>query len=226
MVHALVRACGVRPACRLEIGHDPAAYYGRWTPAAPSRRRLSCHRPLRRRTRGCPPEPPASPGRRHRRRRGTTRRPARGGGGSAATRCVMATRVPLASVAPATTARFAASAAAKRTHAAPPPATSAHASTAPCGSSSVATWALVAETARPDTTTTRPAGPAPRENRANVVPRTSTAAALTVFARRVGDAAASVRRSARAEASSSPSLSTARAWRCDRYQVSTSAHYS
>jgi len=45
MVHALVRACGVRPACRLEIGHDPAAYYGRWTclrrPAAGSR----CHSP-------------------------------------------------------------------------------------------------------------------------------------------------------------------------------------
>ena len=182
------RACGAQP---------PAAVVP--PPAAPAARAAASPEPPPASAGAAgiavPPELLAAPG------------GGRGGGGSAATRCVMATRVPLASVAPATTARFAASAAAKRTHAAPPPATSAHASTAPCGSSSVATWALVAETARPDTTTTRPAGPAPRENRANVVPRTSTATALTVFARRVGDAAASVRRSARAEASSSPSLS-------------------
>ena len=70
MVHALVRACGVRPACRLEIGHDPAAYYGRWTclrrPAAGSCRTTArCAR----RTRGCLAGAAAglSRGRRHRR---------------------------------------------------------------------------------------------------------------------------------------------------------------
>ena len=70
MIHALVRACGVRPARRLEIRHDPAAYYGRWTclrrPAASSRRTTArCAR----RTRGCLAGATAglSRGRRHRR---------------------------------------------------------------------------------------------------------------------------------------------------------------